>query len=53
MAGTTDTSPVTADDVARARAAIGDVARKTPILPSAVGSKCFSFPSTTSRWRKS
>ena len=35
MAGTTDTSPVTADDVARARAAIGDVARKTPILPSA------------------
>src|SRR4051812_15487066 len=35
MAGTTDTSPVTADDVARAREAIGDVARKTPILPSA------------------
>src|SRR4051812_11626875 len=35
MAGTTDTSPVTADDVAPAREAIGDVARKTPILPSA------------------
>jgi threonine dehydratase len=35
MAGTTDTSSVTADDVARAREAIGDVARKTPILPSA------------------
>jgi threonine dehydratase len=35
MAGTTDASPVTADDVVRARSAIGDVARKTPILPSA------------------
>jgi threonine dehydratase len=35
MAGTTDTSPVTAEDVMRARAAIGDVARKTPVLPSA------------------
>jgi threonine dehydratase len=35
MAGTTGTSPVTAEDVARARAAIGDVARKTPVLPSA------------------
>jgi len=28
-------SPVTAEDVARARAAIGDVARHTPVLPSA------------------
>ncbi|HEY6758733.1 MAG TPA: threonine ammonia-lyase [Baekduia sp.] len=28
-------SPVTAEDVARAREAIGDVARKTPVLPSA------------------
>lgn len=35
MAGTTGTSPVTADDIARARTAIGDVARKTPVLPSA------------------
>jgi threonine dehydratase len=35
MTGTTDTSPVTAEDVMRARAAIGDVARKTPVLPSA------------------
>jgi threonine dehydratase len=35
MAPTTDASPVTADDVARAREAIGDVARKTPVLPSA------------------
>src|SRR4051812_11120068 len=32
-AGTTQT--VTAQDVARAREAIGDVARKTPVLPSA------------------
>src|SRR3954453_16142874 len=35
MAGTTGTSSVTAQDVARAREAIGDVARKTPVLPSA------------------
>src|SRR3954466_10492208 len=35
MAGTTDTSPLTAEDVMRAREAIGDVARKTPVLPSA------------------
>jgi threonine dehydratase len=33
-AGTTDASPVTAQDVARARDAIGDVARHTPVLPS-------------------
>src|SRR3954470_7294746 len=35
MAGTTGTSSVTAQGVARAREAIGDVARKTPVLPSA------------------
>jgi threonine dehydratase len=35
MTGTTDTSPVTAADIAAARDAIGDVARKTPVLPSA------------------
>jgi threonine dehydratase len=35
MAGTTGTSPVGAGDIAAARAAIGDVARKTPVLPSA------------------
>jgi threonine dehydratase len=34
-AGTTDASGVTAADVERARRAIGDVARKTPVLPSA------------------
>jgi threonine dehydratase len=35
MAGTTGTSPVGAADIEAARAAIGDVARKTPVLPSA------------------
>jgi len=35
MAGTTGTSPVTAADVAAAQAAIGDVARHTPVLASA------------------
>src|SRR5690349_3048135 len=35
MAGTTGTSPVGVADIEAARAAIGDVARKTPVLPSA------------------
>src|SRR4051812_9757105 len=35
MVGTTGASPVTADDVARARAAVGDVVRHTPVLHSA------------------
>jgi threonine dehydratase len=35
MAGTTDAAPVTAADVVAAQAAIGDVTRHTPVLPSA------------------
>ncbi|MET0604629.1 MAG: threonine ammonia-lyase [Baekduia sp.] len=35
MAGTTDAAPVTAADVIAAQAAIGDVTRHTPVLPSA------------------
>src|SRR4051812_19763387 len=35
MGATPTRTTVTAQDVARARAAIGDVARKTPVLPSA------------------
>jgi threonine dehydratase len=35
MAGTTDAGPVTAADVVAAQAAIGDVTRHTPVLPSA------------------
>ncbi len=35
MAGTTDAAPVTAADVLAAQAAIGDVTRHTPVLPSA------------------
>ncbi|MES1192760.1 MAG: threonine ammonia-lyase [Solirubrobacterales bacterium] len=35
MAGTTDAAPVTAADVVAAQAAIGDVTRHTPLLPSA------------------
>ncbi len=35
MAGTTDAGPVTAADVLAAQAAIGDVTRHTPVLPSA------------------
>src|SRR3954447_26512870 len=35
MVGTTGASPVTADDFARARAAVGDVVRHTPVLHSA------------------